>query len=228
MKILDLFCCCGGASTGLSDSGKNKIVGVDVIGNHNYPFEFIKSDVFKLEESFFNEFDFIWASPPCQFYIPTNKYKDTRHPDFIPITRELLLRAEKPFVIENVPGAPIRKDLMLCGEMFSLKIIRHRLFEIHGFTVLNPEHKRHKLSVMNGTAIGCYSGGINPGFYGDKDKQKAYRERRKTIRPSSDIKDWQDALGVNWVNDKTHLTQMIPPAYSNYIIRNLVLGQRTG
>jgi len=29
--------------------------------------------------------------------------------------------------------------------------------------------------------------------------------------------DWQKAMGINWVNDKNHLTQMIPPAYSKYI-----------
>ena len=48
------------------------------------------------------------------------------------------------FCIENVAGAPIRHDLMLCGEMFGLKVIRHRYFEIHGFSVAQPEHIKHR------------------------------------------------------------------------------------
>ena len=227
MKILDLFCCCGGSSKGLSEHGQ--VTGVDITDNHQYPYDFIHSDVFDLRPDFFEKFDFIWASPPCQHYIPTNKWRGNKYPDLISKTRELLHKTGKPFVIENVQGAPIRKDLRLCGEMFGLRVIRHRLFEIEGFPIIQPKHEKHKLSVMNGTAIGCWSGGVKPGFWGNKEKQREFVKKRKDSYYacvsghggngfSFKLKDWQDAMGIDWVTKKEHLTQMIPPAYARYII----------
>lgn len=218
-KLLDLFCCCGGISKGYTDAGF-ECTGVDINDNHKYPYNFIHSDVFKLDPNFFNQFDLIHASPPCQGYILTNrndeseKYSSIR---FIDRIRGILLKTDKPFVIENVIGAPLRKDLMLCGEMFGLKVIRHRIFEIHGFTVLQPPHNKHKLSVKDGTAVAIYSGGVNPGFWGNKEKQIEYRQNRKSLLKKPTIEDWKKAIGIDWVNDKTHLTQMIPPKYSEYI-----------
>ena len=110
--------------------------------------------------------------------------------------------------------------------MFGLRIVRHRYFEIEGFTVLQPKHEKHKLSVMDGTAVACYSGGINPGFWGDKEKQKAYRKKRsyyaQVAAMSGDsysfkIEDWKNAMGVYHINKRNHLTQAVPPKYSEYI-----------
>ncbi len=216
MKVLDLFCCCGGASKGLASAGF-EVTGVDITDDHQYPYDFIHSDVFKLGNDFLEQFDLIWASPPCQFYIPTNKHKRTGHPDLIPATREKLLRTGKPFIIENVHGAPIRNDVMLCGEMFGLKVLRHRYFEIEGFTTLQPKHEPHKLSVKDGSAIALYSGGINPGMWGNKKRQVEYRKIRKERLPPFDLKRWQEAVGIDWIDKKDHLSQAIPPKYSQYI-----------
>jgi site-specific DNA-cytosine methylase len=218
VKLLDLFCCCGGISKGYHDSGF-ECTGIDINDNHKYPYNFIHSDVFKLPISFFEQFDLIHASPPCQGYLlnrrndESDKYSSIRHIDKV---RDILLKTGKPFVIENVVGSPLRKDLMLCGEMFGLKLIRHRIFEIHGFTVMQPPHLKHKLSVKDGTAVAVWSGGIKPGFWGNKQKEKEYKEYRKTLK-KHDIIDWQNAIGIDWVNDKNHLSQMIPPLYSKYI-----------
>lgn len=228
-KALDLFCCCGGISKGLTDAGF-ECTGVDITEGHNYPYEFIKSDVFDLDINYLKKFDLIHASPPCQFYIPVNKWRDNKYPDLLGLTRELLLKTGKPFIIENVPGAPIRKDLTLCGEMFGLRVIRHRHFEIHGFTVLQPPHQKHKLSVMNGTGIGVWTGGVKPGFWGDKEKQQAFLKKRKDSYYacvaghggngySFKLEDWKAAMGIDWVDNKKHMTQMIPPKYSEYIGR---------
>ena len=218
MKLLDLFSCCGGISKGYHNNGF-ECTGVDINDDHKYPYNFIHSDVFKLPISFFEEFDIIHASPPCQGYILTNrndeseKYSSIR---FIDRVRNILLKTGKPFVIENVVGSPLRKDVMLCGEMFGLKVIRHRIFEIHGFSVLQPYHDKHRLSVKDGTAIAMYSGGINPGFWGNKEKQVEYRQKRKTLRKPT-TGDWKNAIGIDWVDNKNHLSQMIPPKYSEYI-----------
>lgn len=233
MKFLDLFCCCGGISQGVKNVYPDaEITGVDIKDGHNYPFNFIQSDVFKLPLSFFEKFDLIHASPPCQAYIWANKKNERlKHPRLIEQTRDLLQKTGKPYTIENVPGAPIRQDLLLCGEMFEgLRVIRHRKFEISGFMVLNPPHIKHKKSVINGTAVGVYSGGINPGFWGNKEKQIEFRKKRKSSyymqveghggdSARYKIDDWRKAMGIDWVKDKNHLTQMIPPKYYEYILK---------
>lgn len=232
LKFLDLFCCCGGISKGFHNVFPDaEITGVDIKDGHNYPYNFIKANVFDLPLSFFEQFDLIHASPPCQFYIPCNKWRENDYPDLLSKTRELLLKTGKPFTIENVPGAPVRKDVVLCGEMFGLRVIRHRIFEIEGFLAFGLPHIKHKLSVINGTAIAVYSGGINPGFWGNKEKQREFRKKRKDSYYacvaghggngySFKLEDWQKAMGIDWVSSKEHLTQMIPPKYYEYIALN--------
>jgi len=66
MKVLDLFCGGGGASMGIHQSGVTEIVGVDIKKQKDYPFTIINQDVLSLDVGFLKEFDFIWASPPCQ------------------------------------------------------------------------------------------------------------------------------------------------------------------
>jgi DNA (cytosine-5)-methyltransferase 1 len=208
VKVLDLFSCCGGASTGLSDGGKNRVVGVDINDGHDYPFEFIKHDVLKLESSFFDEFDLIWASPPCQqFSIGSKRWLNLGYdmpPNLIPQTRELLLKTGKPFIIENVPNAPLRKDLVLCGEMFGLRVIRHRVFELQGLKVKQPPHIRHKPRIDKKHSYYSQLAGHGGDSYSYK------------------IEDWKRDIGIDWVNDKEHLVEMIPPLYSKYIINNII------
>ena len=130
---------------GLHQAGY-EVTGVDIRNGHQYPFEFIESDVFDLEPEFLQKYDFIWASPPCQsFSWSTATWRNKGYQydgDLVGRTRDLLLRTGRPFVMENVIGSPLRKDLVLCGEMFGLNVVRHRIFEIHGFTVTaTPTHK---------------------------------------------------------------------------------------
>lgn len=209
MKILDLFCCCGGASMGLHDNGKNQVFGVDIKQYHEYPFEFIHSDIFKLKDDFFNQFDLIWSSPPCQqFSIGSKRWLNVGYnmpPNLIPQTRELLDRIGKPYIIENVPNSPLRKDLVLCGEMFNLRVIRHRVFELSGLKCPQPKHIKHKPRI---DPKHSYYSQI-AGHGGDSYSYK--------------IEDWKRDIGIDWINDKEHLVEMIPPKYSNYIIRNSVI-----
>ena len=125
----------------------------------------------------------------------------------MPLARNILLEIGKPFVIENVFGAPIKKDLMLYGTMFGLKVIKHRIFEIHGFHVLQLIHNQHKGKVTNGDYI------TTAGHGGDN------------IKNHSGLKDWQNALGINWITDKHMLAEAIPPAYSKYIGKSFLKPQ---
>lgn len=142
-RCLDLFCGAGGAAMGLWRAGFD-VVGVDIKPQKRYPLPFVQGDAlrppFRLED-----FDLVWASPPCQHYTAlraVNPGLKTWHS--IPPTRAML-RSARLSVIENVVGAPIRADVKLCGEMFGLQTYRHRLFEVHGFHVLQQPHPRHRV-----------------------------------------------------------------------------------
>jgi DNA (cytosine-5)-methyltransferase 1 len=201
LKALELFCCCGGASMGLSQHFD--VTGVDIKDNHQYPFEFIHSDVFDLKPEFFQKFDFIWASPPCQsFSWSTKRWRNNGYEyegDMIQRTRDLLLKTGKPFVMENVVGSPLRKDLVLCGEMFGLNVVRHRIFELHGFTILQPPHIKHKPRLDKTHSAYC-------GLFGHGGE--SYHTK---------LSDWQKAVNIDWITDKKHLSQVVPPAYSKFI-----------
>jgi DNA (cytosine-5)-methyltransferase 1 len=137
LRALDLFCCEGGAATGLARAGFD-VTGVDITHQPRYPFRFVQGDVFELIESReidLDDYDFVWASPPCQ---GRTAYK--RRPDHVrPVdtdgaierTRALLRASSTAHVIENVPGAPLRDAITLCGSMFAetIAVRRHRCFE---------------------------------------------------------------------------------------------------
>lgn len=205
-KALDLFCCCGGASVGLERAGFD-VTGVDIRNGHDYPpsSDFIQKDVFDLDIKYINKFDFIWASPPCQpFSVSSRRWVNVGYSfdgDLIDATRQLLLKTKKPFVIENVVGSPLRNDLRLCGEMFGLRVVRHRIFEIHGFTVLQPPHIKHRDPIDKN-----HSWYVNMTGHGGQSY-------------SFKMEDWKNAIGIHHISKKEHLTQAVPPAYSEYIGR---------
>lgn len=201
---------------GLSDHGNNTVVGVDITEDHQYPFEFIHSDVFDLKHSFLRSFDLIWASPPCQSYLPMNNWRGNEYPDLIERTRMLLNHIGVPYVIENVPNAPIRRDLLLCGEMFEgLRVLRHRIFEFgNGFKAPYVlQHRQHKINRLKD-------------WKRTKDSYYACLAGHGGNSYSFHLKDWQKAVGIDWITKKEHLTQAIPPKYSNYIITNKIKNLR--
>ncbi len=206
LKVLDLFCGAGGTSTGLALVGF-EVTGIDIIKQPNYPFKFIQMDATKVSISFIKKFDLVWASPPCQlFTIAKNlriaQGKKTSSLNLIPQTRKLLLKAGVPFVIENVPKAPMRKDLMLCGSMFNLKVRRHRIFE-SSFKMEQPicNHK------VQGRPIGvyyCMNDNIPNGG-----------------RTARNLQEGRDAMGINYMS-WNELKESIPPKYAEYIGKQFI------
>lgn len=152
MKLLDLFCGGGGAARGYASAGF-EVVGVDAnaAARRHYPFEFHCGDALDYVREHSHEFDAIHASPPCQAYSVTRSLnKGREYPDLVAATREALVATGKPYVIENVPGAPLGGGtsylLLLCGTMFGLatpdgraEIRRHRLFETNWCFGLRPQ-----------------------------------------------------------------------------------------
>ena len=241
-KLLDLFSGAGGAAVGYYRAGFD-VVGVDIKPQPNYPFELIQSDVFALDESFLDEFDIIHASPPCQAHSKASaqwRNKGVDYPDLICATREYL--REHPHIIENVPGAPLIKPLTLCGTMFGLRVIRHRLFEIDNVDawVYPPCDCQHNGHVYDGDYCNVTGWGAicrPPGRTKEWRQQKSdeyfagIKEKYGAGSGMAQYLDWCDAMGIDWMNkhhtltkNKYDLTQAIPPAYTQHIGKLLLEG----
>lgn len=151
-RLLDLFCCAGGAGMGDHRAGF-EVVGVDIEPQPRYPFEFHQADALEFFREHGHEFDAIHASPPCQAYTVLRvMHKDRQYVDLVGDTRHALESVCRPWVIENVPGVPLRFGILLCGAMFPpLRVYRHRYFE-SSFLMMQPQHPRHHVPAgMPGT-----------------------------------------------------------------------------
>ena len=128
MKLLDLFCGAGGCGMGYHRAGF-EVVGVDINPQPNYPFAFVQGDALNPPVDL-QSFDVIHASPPCQRYSSAVLIKNrSKHPNYIQQVRTMLQASGKFYVIENVPGSPLKNPMKLCGTMFVLNVVRHRLLE---------------------------------------------------------------------------------------------------
>ncbi len=192
---LDLFCSAGGVSMGLHQAGF-EVVGVDIEKQKNYPFSFVQADALRPPFDL-RRFDFIWASPPCQKYSwSAKRWHNIERADLIEPTRNMLEASGRPFVIENVVGAPVRRDLVLTGSMFGLRVIRRRHFELSGFWCLNPCH--HPFGRIG---------------FGEEDfVTVAGHGGNGSARKDN----WADAMGIDWMT-KEEMAQAIPPAYARFI-----------
>jgi len=108
------------------------VVGVDINPQPNYPFHHIRADVLtymKWSDPVAAGYDTIHASPPCQAYSTASQHHKGKHPELIEPVREWLDSTGLPYVIENVPGAPMIDPVRFCGSSFGLRVRRHRMFE---------------------------------------------------------------------------------------------------
>lgn len=148
-RLLNLCCCAGVSCHGYALAGF-EVWGVDIEPQPHYvsPARFIQADALEVlaDREFMAGFDAVHISPPCQGYSPLNAYNKRKYPRLIEPARGLLARYSMPYVIENVPGAPLREPVTLCGYMFpGLLVERHRLFEAGRFTLPQPQHPAHTL-----------------------------------------------------------------------------------
>jgi DNA (cytosine-5)-methyltransferase 1 len=180
-----------------------EVEGVDIEPQPNYPFKFTQADALELTPDYLRRFDFIWASPPCQGFTAYKRRPGHVRPrdNLIPQTRALLHSAGRPFVIENVHGAPLIDPVTLCGSMFGLDVRRHRLFESN-FQIPQPE---------------CNHSAQAPRF--------PPATNRKNLRRTVEIGVWRiplevqnKAMGIDWM-DLEELSNAIPPAYAQHIGR---------
>jgi DNA (cytosine-5)-methyltransferase 1 len=210
-RLLDLFCCAGGAGVGYARAGF-EVVGVDIDPQPRYPYEFIQADALALDPDFVASFDAIHASPPCQSYSDLAKRNNNADawPRLIDPTRDLLVASGRPWVIENVEGAPLRNPVVLCGTMFpGLRVLRHRLFEANFPIVARPHGKHPKVHTF--------------------DKRKSHFGKTHDMRDFVQVTGGgnctmaaaKDAMGIDWMTKK-EMNESIPPAYTQLIGEQLL------
>lgn len=202
VRLLDLFCCAGGAGEGYRLAGFS-VLGVDNRPQPKNPHQFVLADALEYLEAHGHEYDAIHASPPCQAYTKAGKQwrKEGReYPDMISATREALERTGKPWVIENVPGAPLRNPVMLNGSTFGIRVHRPRYFET-SFDLAQPE-----VQPMTPVKMG------RPIREGD------------IVQPVghfSGVRYAAKEMGLPWMG-QSELAQAIPPAYTKYVGQTLM------
>lgn len=206
--LLDLFCCAGGSARGYYEAGFD-IIGVDKDPQPNYPYEFIQGDALTVGAQLLAEREIaaIHASPPCQCFTAYKRRGagvGSNYVNLIPETRELLKNSGLPYIIENVPGAPLLNTVQYCGSSFKLDIRRHRLFESNVELVAPP----------------CNHSWQKPRFPCATNR----RNQRRTMEIGVwriPLQQQQQAMGISNVTLR-ELSQAVPPAYTKHIGEQLL------
>lgn len=146
-----------------------------------------------------SEFDIIHASPPCQGYSTPMKHLSLPTPRLIGLVRRLCIEANKPFVIENVGGAPLQCPVELCGRTMGLRVKRHRLFEC-SFGVFQPPCQ-------------CQQATTPPINTYDEQGRARIKAEFTDISPDRVL---AEAMHVRWMTKKES-REAIPPEYTRHI-----------
>lgn len=190
------------------------VTGVDIAPQPRYPFEFILADALEADLS---GYDFVWASPPCQRYTRAqNSSKNAEaHPDLVGPMRERLEAWGGLWIMENVVGAPLRNPAVLCGLALGLQVKRHRLFESNVLllTPSCPSHDQDYYVVFGHECRNRVRMGADP---------KGTRSGRR-----NNIEVGKRAMGIDWMN-RAELSEAIPPAYSEFLGRQIIAALKTG
>lgn len=200
---------------GYHRAGFTDIVGVDCAPQPRYPFAFVQADALEYLAEHGHEFDAIHASPPCQRYSCTRAIHNSgdNHPDLVAETRRLLEVNGKPWVIENVMGAPLHFAATLCGLMFGLDVIRHRLFE-SSVLLMTPDHPPHPKDRRTGThsaSSKTRGNGYSTGAFG-----LVCVAGNNFVREAG-----AKAMGIDWMGTRRELANAIPPAYTEFVGKQL-------
>lgn len=129
-----------------------------------------------------------------------------KYPDLVDPVRELLIEKGLPYVIENVPGAPLRDPITLCGQMFGLELYRHRLFESN-IPLQEPLHPKH---VIPASKAGHWRPGTIMSISGH-------------VAP---VAKAREVMGIDWTT-REELAEAIPPRYTAFVGGQLIQAVRS-
>jgi DNA (cytosine-5)-methyltransferase 1 len=204
--LLDTFCGAGGAAVGYWRAGFN-VLGVDIAPQPHYPFPFVQMDAIEAIWLLGPYVDAIHASPPCQRFSKTYALPNVgNYPNLIPPTRQVIENVGKPYVIENVPGAPLIAPIKLSGPQFDLRVIRERWFEVSPW-MLSPPPVRASGGTASHRGYSSFANGA----------------RYITVAGNNyRAEDGYRAMGIYWMTNRNELSESIPPAYTEYIGRHLM------
>lgn len=153
-------------------------------------------------------FALVHVSPPCQSFTRLGHLRDAQgrakgeRADDTLLLEVLAWCATLPvpWVVENVPGAPMPAPMMLCGSAFGLGVQRHRLFS-SSLGLLSP-----------GCVHGAWPDGRPWGVYGRANDNIPSGGR--TVR---NVAHAREVMGIDWPMTWRELTEAIPPAYTEHI-----------
>lgn len=223
-KLLDLYCCAGGAGTGYERAGFD-VYSVDISPQPRNPHPFHQGDAIAVLDTLASGKSILFTkpggetielfdeqvavkhgSPPCQAYTPLGAlHPHKTYPDLIYATRNRFEAMGGPWIIENVMAAPLDKarSITLCGGMFGLRTYRHRRFESN-VSLVAPEHPKHVIRTATKRRRELWAQGWHVSITGDVGTY---------VGP--------DAMGIDWMNGN-ELSEAIPPPYTEYIGRQLI------
>lgn len=209
LRLLDLYCGAGGAGWGYHLAGFD-VTGIDIYHQpkHKKEMTFIQGDALAILDDldYCRSFDVIHTSPVCKKYSITASLHKNKYPDDIPSLREKLIKVGVPYVIENVPGAPLVNPIILCGSMFGLQVIRHRLFECN--PIIEEPAMPHDCK-------------------GPTNSHRGYSEFSKgakfitVVGNNYKADDGRKAMGIDWMT-RQYLSQAIPPKYTEWIGKKMI------
>ncbi len=226
-RLLELCACEGGATKGYQRAGWHvTAVDQDAAALRRNPADVtVVADALDFLADFGGEFDAVHHSPPCQRWSANGANSAAQNwPDLITPARPLLEATGRPWVMENVLKAPLRRDLVLCGSMFGLTTLdtdgtllhlrRHRVFESN-VRLSKPSSCRH---LKGAQWAGVYGGARS-------DKHEAREVRRGGYVPAEAGVQSDLLGGVDWMTGKGR-RECIPPAYAQWVGRQLLVAAR--
>ena len=220
-RALDLFCGGGGAARGILAAGFDEVVGIDIADHRRaYPGLFVRGDALRPPVRL-EDFDFVWASPPCQRFsaaLNGTPHVRARWPDMTAPVRALL-DGHPWTVIENVPNSPLRPDLTLTGPQCGLPtLLRKRVFEL-SFPALAPPMAHAPGTYMDGTLVTV----TTTGGMCSKTRKKAMLltgPLGDRARAGRFLKaDMAEAMGLPVSMTTREIGEAVPPAYAKFIAR---------
>lgn len=221
-RLLDLFAGAGGCSVGYHRAGF-EVDGVDNKPHRDYPYQLVVADAMDVLAELaatgrWRGVDYVavHASPPCPRYSIATQARGNPedHPDLVGPVRELLTRWAAHhgglWVIENVPGAPLRTPTLLCGWAMGLRHIRrHRLWESNA-PLMSPG-----CMCPHGDTVSVFG-------HSGEDRRKTTLAAEGRVRKHVPADELRELMGVPWMRSRDDVSDCIPPAYTECVGDQLV------